>query len=296
MPTAQGDVEIYYETRGPSDGIPLLFTQGFTWQLIGWHEGFCQAFVDRGAYVILYDNRDVGLSQKFGGQQDYDGGYSLADMAGDGFAVLDALGLDRAHLVGASMGGMISQAMALSQPARVRSLNLIYTAPSLDMRHFVQIDGAPGPLELAARFERDEALSKFMERERASASTAYTYDEPWVRDLGTRMFDRCYAPEAYLRQLNAMIRWAATPEALADLAMPSSIIHGRADGRIKVDAAFELARVLDDSELHIYPGLGHEIPQALWSEFAAIIMRTASRASEPRRSPAGDSSYRPDPS
>jgi pimeloyl-ACP methyl ester carboxylesterase len=113
VPITKGDVQIYYETRGPRDGIPILLVQGFTWQLIGWREGFCQTLVDRGALVILYDNRDVGLSQKFGGPNDYDGGYSLADMASDGFAVLDDLGLESAHVVGASMGGMIAQIMAL---------------------------------------------------------------------------------------------------------------------------------------------------------------------------------------
>jgi pimeloyl-ACP methyl ester carboxylesterase len=118
----EGDIQIYYETRGSSDGIPLLFIQGFTWQLIGWREEFCQKFVDRGAFVILYDNRDVGLSQKFGGPDDPDGGYGLEDMANDGLSVIDALGLQSAHVVGASMGGMIAQVMALSQPpAYVRS-------------------------------------------------------------------------------------------------------------------------------------------------------------------------------
>ena len=131
MPMTKGDVQIYYETPGSSDGIPMLFVQGFTWQLIGWREGFCKQFVDRGAFVILYDNRDVGLSQKFGGPHDLDGGYCLADMAGDGFSVLDDLGLESANVVGASMGGMITQIMALSHPSRVRSLNLIYTTPNL---------------------------------------------------------------------------------------------------------------------------------------------------------------------
>ncbi|HUA36064.1 MAG TPA: alpha/beta hydrolase [Candidatus Binataceae bacterium] len=277
MPKTKSDVEIYYETRG-SSGIPLLFVQGFTWQLIGWREGFCQKFVDRGAFVILYDNRDVGLSQKFGGPDEYDGGYSLEDMATDGFAVLDDLGLASAHVIGASMGGMIAQIMALSQPSRVRSLNLIYTAPSLDMGYFVQPDKQE-PIELLGkRFERAEALEKFIERERASASTAYPYDEDWVRELGTRGYDRCYAPEGVLRQLAAMIRWKSTPEALGGLEMPSSIIHGRADGRIKVEAALDLGRLLKTSELHIFPGLGHEIPEPLWDEFATIIMRTAARA------------------
>ena len=273
MPTTKGEVQIYYETRGSRDGIPILFVQGFTWQLIGWREGFCQKFVARGALVILYDNRDVGLSQKFGGPNDYDGGYSLTDMARDGFSVLDDLGLPSAHVVGASMGGMIAQIMAQSQPSRVRSLNLIYTAPSMDPRYFVPTE----PQDLGKRFDREHALEEFVKRERASASTAYPYDEEWVRELGSRMYDRCYAPDGLLRQLAAMLRWAATPEALGSLDMPSSIIHGRADGRIRPEAALDIARALKNSEVHIYPGLGHEIPRALWDEFATIIMRTAAR-------------------
>ena len=277
MPVTKGDVQIYYETRGSSDGIPMLFVQGFTWQLIGWREGFCQKFVDRDGFVILYDNRDVGLSQKFGGPEDYDGGYGLADMANDGFAVLDDLGLASAHVVGASMGGMIAQIMALSQPSRVRSLNLIYTSPSIDPRYFVEQEEQVAAVS-GKRLERKQALEEFVERERLSASTAYPYDEEWVRELGSRMYDRCYAPDGILRQLCAMIRWAPTPEALGSLEMPASIIHGRADGRIKPEASLDIGRGLKNSELHIYPGLGHEIPQPLWDEFATIIMRTAARA------------------
>ncbi len=229
------------------------------------------------SFVILYDNRDVGLSQKFGGPNDYDGGYGLAEMASDGFAVLDDLGLASAHVVGASMGGMIAQIMALSQPSRARSLNLIYTAPSVDPRYFVQQDAQVAAVS-GKRLEREEALAEFIERERLSASTAYRYDEEWVRELGERMYDRCYAPDGILRQLSAILRWTPTPEALGSLEMPSSIIHGRADGRIKAEASLDIGRVLKNSELHIYPGLGHEIPQPLWDEFATIIMRTAARA------------------
>src|SRR5215469_16772709 len=181
MPVTKGDVQIYYETRGSRDGVPMLLAQGFTWQLIGWREGFCEKFGDRGAFVILYDNRDVGFSQKFGGPDDYDGGYSLTDMAGDGFSVLDDLGLASAHVVGASMGGMIAQIMALSQPSRVRSLNLIYTAPGIEPRYSVQPEAEAAVLS-GRRLEREEALKEFVERERASASTAYPYDEEWIRD------------------------------------------------------------------------------------------------------------------
>jgi pimeloyl-ACP methyl ester carboxylesterase len=133
-------------------------------------------------------------------------------------------------------------------------------------------------VELGKRFEREQAIEEFVIRERISASTAYPYDEQWVRELGTRGYDRCYAPDGILRQLSAMIRWAPTPAALGSLEMPSSIIHGRADGRIKAEAALDIGRVLKNSELHIFPGLGHEIPQPLWDEFATIIMRTAARA------------------
>ena len=208
---------------------------------------------------------------------DYDGGYGLADMANDGFAVLDDLGLASAHVVGASMGGMIAQIMALSQPSRVRSLNLIYTAPSVDPRYFVQQEAQVAAVS-GKRLEREQAIEEFVIRERLSASTAYPYDEEWVRELGTRGYDRCYAPDGIMRQLCAMIRWAPTPEALGSLEMPASIIHGRADGRIKPEASLDIGRVLKNSELHIYPGLGHEIPQPLWDEFATIIMRTAARA------------------
>jgi pimeloyl-ACP methyl ester carboxylesterase len=167
--------------------------------------------------------------------------------------------------------------MALSQPSRVRSLNLIYPAPSIDPRYFVQQDAQVAVLS-GKRLEREQALEEFAQRDRASASTAYPYDEAWVRELGSRMYDRCYAPDGILRQLCAMLRWAPTPEVLGSLDMPSSIIHGRADGRIREEASLDIGRVLKNSELHIYPGLGHEIPQPLWNEFATIIMRTAARA------------------
>jgi pimeloyl-ACP methyl ester carboxylesterase len=279
MPLTQGDVQIYYETRGSSGGVPILFTQGFTAQFIHWREEFFQLFVDAGAFVILYDNRDVGLSQKFGGPEDYDGGYDLADMAADGLSVLDSLGLASAHVVGASMGGMISQIMALSQPSRVRSLNLIYTAPSFDMGYFPS-DGVQSPEDMARRLDRAGEIESAVAKERGSASTAYPFDEDWARELGGRSFDRCYAPEGRIRQAYAVSRWAPVPADLGRLAMPCSIIHGRADRRIKAEAALDIARILDRSEVHIFEGMGHEVPQALWGEIVTIIMRTAARAGD----------------
>lgn len=275
MPLTQDDLQIYYETHGKADGIPLLLTQGFTGQLTGWRDEFCKLFVDRGAFVIVYDNRDVGLSRKFGGPEDYDGGYELEDMAKDGFAVLDALGFESAHIAGASMGGMISQVMALAQPSRVRSLNLIYTAPRFAPEYLPPTED---PMEMLVRRERAEEIEYFVGKERVSASTLYPFDEQRARELGALNYDRCYAPDGHIRQAMAVSRWAAAPEALRDLKMPSSIIHGRADRRIKVQAALDLAGLLPTSEVHIFDGLGHEIPRALHNEFVTIIMRTAARA------------------
>lgn len=278
MPTTKGDVAIYYETRGARDGIPLLLIQGFGGQLICWREGFCQQLVDRGAFVILFDNRDVGLSQKFGGNDDFDGGYALADMASDGFRVLDDLCLESAHVLGASMGGMIAQLMAQANPARVSSLNLIHTTPAYETRYFFE-QAASDPAEIFKKVERSEALARFVELDRQSnSSPGYPYDEEWMRELGERMYDRCHEPAGIIRQGYAVMRWGAVPEALGDLAMPSSIVHGRADRRVRIEAAFELGRLLKTSEMHIYPGMGHELPKPLWGDLATLTMRTAARA------------------
>src|ERR1700742_4217456 len=116
--------EIFYDTIGTPTDQPILFIEGLSAQAIAWREAFCRKFVDRGMWVIRIDNRDVGLSQKFGGVADYDGGYELEDMARDAFGVLDALGLRSAHIVGQSMGGMIAQTMAIQDRSRVRSMHL----------------------------------------------------------------------------------------------------------------------------------------------------------------------------
>jgi pimeloyl-ACP methyl ester carboxylesterase len=268
---------IYFETMGPEDGIPALLIQGFSAQMIGWRDGFCQKLVERGMRVIRFDNRDVGLSEKFGGAQDLDGGYTLADMAADSFGVLDELDLFSAHIVGQSMGGMIAQIMADTRPERVRSLSLIYTSPGLEQRHFVPpIDGAstaPGPAHLA----RAQAIEAYVAQERLCQSPGYAFNEAWIRKLGGLCYDRCHAPEGNARQWRAMMR---APKSFTDherLAMPVAVIHGRDDGLIKVSAGLELGAKIARSELHLYPGMGHEIVEPLWDEFATIIQRTALR-------------------
>ncbi|MES3021581.1 MAG: alpha/beta hydrolase [Pseudomonadota bacterium] len=276
--TSGNGAKIYYETMGPADGLPVLLIQGFSAQMIGWRNGFCQKLVERGFRVIRFDNRDVGLSEKFGGADDVDGGYSLADLAADSFGVLDALDLSSAHVVGQSMGGMIAQIMADTRPERVRSLSLVYTAPGFEQRHFgVAIENASIAPSLA-RLARQDAIEAYVMQERHAGSTAYPFNETWIRQLGALAFDRCYAPDGHVRQWQAMLR---APNSFADLerlAMPVSVIHGRDDGLIKASASLEFGARIPQAEVHIYPGMGHEVVEPLWDEFANIIHRTALRA------------------
>jgi len=276
MPVTTGPTKIYYETRGEAGAEPALFICGFTAQLLGWREAFCRQFVERGVRVILFDNRDAGLSQKFGGPGDTDGGYGLGDMAADGFAVLDALGLERAHVVGQSMGGMIGQVMALAHPERVGSLSLIYSSPSIEPRYFVARETVDA-VQAGTQLDRGAAIEAFIERERISGSSAYAFDEAWIRELAALCYDRCYAPDGALRQRAAMARWDGRAADLERLSMPACVIHGRADGHIKPEASVSLAAALRNAELHLYPGLGHELAAPLWDEFATIITRTMRR-------------------
>jgi pimeloyl-ACP methyl ester carboxylesterase len=277
--TASG-ARIYYETMGPATGQPLVFIEGLSAQMLGWREPFCQGFVDRGFQVIRLDNRDVGLSQTFGGPKDYDGGYAIEDMARDTFGVLDALGLKSAHIVGQSMGGFITQAMAIAAPERIRSMTLFYTAPAIgtyageDARPQADAAPLPDPAKLRA-----EAIEEMVASQRRCASTAYPFDEDWIRELAGLRYDRGYCPEGPLRQYAACLRSTDRTAALAALDIPTSIIHGRADRLIRFEAALDLAKAIRDAELHLFPGLGHEIARPLWDEFTRIIVRTAARAS-----------------
>ncbi len=279
MPYAQSaGARIYYETRGEDDRVPVLFIEGFSVQMIGWREAFLQQFVNKGLRVVIFDNRDVGLSQSFGGPEEFDGGYSLEDMADDGFAVLDALGLDSAHVVGQSMGGMIAQLMALRDPRRVRSLALFYTAPGTGYLRSRSQEAAVNPANLYVRRPRDEAIAALVERERLSQSTAFEFDEVWVREWATRSYERCYAPAGVARQAAAIGRLPSQIAGLETCQRPAVVIHGRDDRLIDPAAAFELARRLPNSELHLYAGLGHELARPLWGEWVEILDRAFARA------------------
>lgn len=276
--TETGSTKLFYEVLGDDAAPAVLLIEGFSAQLVGWRDGFCQTLIDRGFKVIRFDNRDVGLSQRFGGPEDLGPTYTLSTMADDACQLLDALGVESAHVVGQSMGGMIAQVMASERPERVASVTFIYTAPAVEERYFLTLqDHSTMAFE---PMDRETFVETFLAQETFNCGPDYPVDEPWIREYGGRYHDRGLSPDGMMRQ-----RWAilagglGTPFTnLRAVTMPSAVIHGRNDPLIHESAGIDLATALPRAELHLFPGMGHVIAQPLWGAFADIIARTAARA------------------
>lgn len=283
--TADDGPAIYFETTGDPANAPIVLIAGASAQLIWWRPDFVQRLLDQGLFVICIDNRDVGLSAKMGGPGDTGYAYAVTDMAGDVCRVLDTLGIASAHIVGQSLGGIICQVMAIHHPKRVRSMTLFYTVPALAVEYLtpeilqsVQEMNPPGA-EPAA-MTREEIIEEFLGRERNTSSTAYPFDEVWMRDYVTQCVDRGYCPGGVARQAMAAMAIGDLRPALKTLSLPTAIVHGREDRLLRFEASFDMGQLIPNAELHIYPGMGHEFPEPLWDEFANIIVRNTRRAAE----------------
>ncbi len=271
-------LKIYYETRGDSSGEPLVLINGMGAQMIGWREGFVQRLVDEGLFVILMDNRDVGLSDMTMAPGVLVADYDIDAFPQDVCRVLDELGIASAHVVGESMGGAIAQRMAITQPHRTRSATLFYTAPGFEMTFIGDaIVEALAEPPLTADMPREEAIAAMCRNESLSASATYPFDADWIRRSKEIHYDRGFHPDGHRRQASVMVRAGNWVDALADIRCPVAVIHGCADRLVKTEAAFELGRRIPDAEVHIYPGMGHQVIPELWDEFIPIIMRTIRR-------------------
>lgn len=270
--TANG---IYYETSGSDDGDPIVLISGYSAQLISWHPALCQMLVEEGLRVILLDNRDVGLSRKYGGPGDDDGGYGLDDMAGDVAEVLDELGIQSAHIAGQSMGGMIAQRFAAVHADRMKTLTLIYTTPWMS-----RYRGPDSALADTATLDRDGAVAMGLQRARVAASPGYPFDEQRILELAAAAYDRCYAPDGWGRQATAIatsFRGDQTA-ALREVTVPTLIIHGRNDPYFAPEAALAMAEAVPHSEVLILAGMGHDLPPLLFRTFVDAILRAVHRA------------------
>ncbi|MCA1665284.1 MAG: alpha/beta fold hydrolase [Myxococcales bacterium] len=236
-----------------------------------WPDELCRLIADRGFRVIRYDNRDVGLSTKTAQL------YTLDDMADDGAGLLDALDLPSAHVVGASMGGYIAQLLALRHPRRVRSLCIIMSSTGA---HDVG-GAAPDILPMLLQpmpSDRAGYLEYRVRIARRLSSTSYEFDEPRIRALSGACYDRDFFPLGGQRQLAAVMRASDRTARLAEIRVPTVILHGNDDPIVNVSGGEALARAIPGATLRTFAGMGHDFPAALWPTFADAIAQNAHTA------------------
>lgn len=285
MPTAHvNGIDIEYCTEGNPSDPPLLLVMGLGAQLIGWPQGFVDGLRAEGFFVIRFDNRDCGLSSGFEGMPDLmalfagDGAsapYRVEDMADDAAALLEALGIDRAHVVGVSMGGMITQALTINHGERFLSAASIMSTTG-DRSVGAPTGEAMSALLRPVATSRDEAIEASVAGSRAIGSPAYPTDEQLLRDRAAAAYDRAYRPEGTVRQLAAILASPDRTEGLGGVRMPFLVVHGEDDPLVTLSGGEATAAAVPDARLLTVPGMGHDLPQALWGQIThAIVANTA---------------------
>ena len=285
--TTAAGITLEYETAGSETDPPLLMVSGFGAQLVAWPRAFCEQLAATGRFVISYDNRDCGLSSKLDGRLvEMDAinaavaagefqrarslaPYTLDDMAGDGLALLDALGIERAHVLGASMGGMIAQTMAIGHPER-----------TLTLTSMMSTTGEPGYGESSP--EARQALLRPTPSERgayidASERALIWRSRRWpdvagVRAVAAESYDRCYYPEGSNRQLAAIVASGSRADGLRTLRVPTLVIHGLDDTLVAPSGGERTAALIRDAALMLMPDMGHDRPKPLWPALCTAIL------------------------
>jgi pimeloyl-ACP methyl ester carboxylesterase len=276
-----GAIEIAYETFGVPDDPPLLLIMGLGTQMIGWPDEFCRALESRGLYVIRFDNRDIGLSTHLHDAPAPDvmaavagdmrtASYTLTDMAADAAGLLDALALTSAHVVGASLGGMVAQTLAIEHPRRVRSLTSMMSTTG-DRRVGAPSQAGAAALMAPPARDRDGAIERALSSARTIGSPGFPLDEQAVRDRASRSFDRAFDPPGVARQLVAVLASPDRTPRLHRLTVPTLVIHGAGDALIDVSGGRATAAAIPGAELVIIEGMGHDLPRALWPVLASHI-------------------------
>ena len=288
-----GDLEIAYELFGDPADPPLLLVMGLATQMLGWDERLCVQLADNGFQVIRFDNRDIGLSSHLadagvpdvgallsGSRTEMAPPYTLVDMAGDAAGLLDALGLESAHVVGASMGGMIAQQLAIGHGHRVRSLTSIMSTPSREV-------GQARPEAMAALFlpppaDANQAADRSLQVYRVIGSPGYPLDEPRLADVARRSFARGHDPAGVTRQFSAIVVSPDRRPGLRNLRIPTLVIHGEDDPLVQVDGGVATADAVPGARLLVIPGMGHNLPEALWSQIVEEVVTHARLAEDGR--------------
>ena len=285
-----GGLDLCYETFGDSDDPALLLVMGFGAQMISWSRSFVTTFADAGFYVIRYDHRDTGLSTKLDDRvPDVDAFrrndpralvYGLEDMADDGIGLLRALGIEKAHVLGSSMGGMIAQQMAIRHPDVVLSLCSIMSTTGRagvgkPREGVLEVLGAPVP------DGRENAIEHAVRSQHLVSGGGYPVDEEAARQRTGAAYDRSIHANGRLRQQIAARFATDRTEALATLQMPVLVLHGADDPLISVSGGEATAAAIPGSRLVVFPGMGHEFPTELQTQIVAEFARNARRDTSP---------------
>lgn len=293
-PATQG-LTIHYEDMGDENDPAVLLIMGLGAQLVFWRDEFCQKLVDDGLRVIRFDNRDVGLSGRVDGRRTRGSQvgnmvrsflgvrspsvYRLENMADDAAALLDHLGIDRAHVVGASMGGMIAQVLAARHAHRTRGLGVIFSSnnqPCLP---------PPGPQQLLAVVTgpspdspRDVIIENSIRVTRIIGSPGYPASDDRLRADAIAFYDRAHYPQGIARQFNAITGSGSLLHYDRQITAPTVVIHGKADKLMRPSGGKAIAKAIPNARLVLFDGMGHELPEPLWDPIVAELRKTFAEA------------------
>ncbi len=287
MPVARANgLDIAYETVGNPDDPPILLVMGLGAQLTLWNEQFVAALAGHGLRVVMYDNRDVGLSTDFGawGAADIPAAmaaaftgkpitapYTLTDMARDGLGLMDTLGIAKAHVLGLSMGGMIVQLMAGWHPARVTSLTVVMSTSGRRGLPPGKPEAMKALLTRPQTNDRDEIVRHAMSLRRIIGSPGYPPEEASLRAFVEKNVDRRYYPEGVGRQYLAVMASGDRVDLLKTIRVPTLVIHGAEDPLLPADCGRDVATLIPGARLDLIPGMGHDLPDELAADLAARV-------------------------
>ena len=296
MPQARANgIQLEYDTFGRASDAPLLLIMGLGAQMVLWDEEFCELLAKHGHYVVRFDNRDVGLSTKFEhagvpnvmelmqpGANRSGVPYTLDDMADDAAGLLAALRIDSAHVVGASMGGMIAQTVAYRHAPKTRSLVSIMSStgnPALPPAkpEAMAVLLTPRPLDRESNVAATVLASKVI------GSPSYPQDEARLRTRAGMMYDRSFTPLGTARQMAAIFAHGNRAQRLAAVTAPTLVIHGLADPLVPIEGGRDTAKSIPGAQLLEIEGMGHDLPPGLWTRIADAIAAHTRKADAARR-------------
>ena len=278
--TSANGIETYYEVHGDAANPPMLLIHGHGAQLIAWHADLLAQLVDLGLYVITFDNRDAGWSSHLDEAPvpdpaavvagDAAAPYTVEAMADDAARLLDALGIESAHVFGVSMGGMIAQAFAIAHPQRLRSLTSVMSSPDP-----VRV-GTPSPQTLELMLEpgattRQGVIDQSLRSWRLTGSPELGLDEAWIADVSGRQFDRAFYPDGVARQFAAIVGSPDRRPGLAGVTVPTLVVHGAVDPLVTIDGGKATAEAIPGATLLVIDKMGHDLPRAMWPQLLDAV-------------------------